>query len=83
MTDYEIWEKILDSGDIKEIERLLKKVIKDPKIVNLFIEKFKKAEKEYLEEEKLKMENMLKEEKWIFFYEPNFKNYLKFLMVMI
>ena len=63
MTDYEIWEKILDSGDIKEIERLLKKVIKDPKIVNLFIEKFKKAEKEYLEEEKLKMENMLKEEK--------------------
>ena len=63
MTDYEIWERILDSGDIKEIERLLKKVIKDPKIVNLFIEKFKKAEKEYLEEEKLKMENMLKEEK--------------------
>ena len=61
MTDYEIWEKILDSGDIKEIERLLKKVIKDPKIVNLFIEKFKKAEKEYLEEEKLKMENMLNE----------------------
>ncbi len=61
MTDYEIWEKILDSGDIKEIERLLKKVIKDPKIVNLFIEKFKKAEKEYLEEEKLKMENMIKE----------------------
>ena len=61
MTDYEIWERILDSGDIKEIERLLKKVIKDPKIVNLFIEKFKKAEKEYLEEEKLKMENMLNE----------------------
>ena len=61
MTDYEIWERILDSGDINEIERLLKKVIKDPKIVNLFIEKFKKAEKEYLEEERLKMENMLKE----------------------
>ena len=52
MTDYEIWEKILDSSDLKEIEELLKKVIDDPEIVKLFIRKFSEAKEEVLKEEK-------------------------------
>ena len=52
MTDYEIWDKILNSADIKEIEELLKKVIKDSEIVQLIVRKFSEAKEELLNEEK-------------------------------
>lgn len=51
MTEYEIWEKILDSGDLEEIEELLRKVFTNEKIIQLFLDKFKKARQEVLEEE--------------------------------
>ena len=56
MTDYEIWEKILDSSDLEEIENLLKKVIADPEIVKLFVRKFKEAKEEVLKEEEGKIQ---------------------------
>ncbi len=52
MTEYEIWEKILDSADISEIEKLLKKVIHNPEIVKLIVRKFSEAKEEVLNEEK-------------------------------
>lgn len=51
MSEYEVFKKILESGDLEEIKILLPKVFKDKKIIDLFIEKFEQAQKEVLEEE--------------------------------
>ena len=50
LSSYDIWEKILDSGDLEEMGILLKKVIDNPKIVDLIIQKFSAAHEQVIKE---------------------------------
>lgn len=60
---YDIWEKILDSTNLEEMRYLLKKVITNPKIIDLFIQKFSDAYEQVTKEmtvEEYLVENILK-----------------------
>ena len=58
MSKYEIWEKILDSKDLNEMRYLLEKVIDEPEVIDLFIQKFSSA-KEYATENRKKLKKIL------------------------
>ena len=58
MSKYEIWEKILDSNDLNEMRYLLEKVIDEPEVIDLFIQKFSSA-KEYATENRKKLKKIL------------------------